>query len=48
MGKVKPDWQDIETVRDYLGKGCEAVVKYEQFVKETIPRGKRPELVGEG
>jgi len=48
MGRVKREWQDIETVLGYFGKGRKAVEKYERYVKEGISRGKRPELVGGG
>jgi len=48
MGRVKRDWQDINTVLGYFGKGHKAVEKYEQYVEEGIPLGKRPELVGGG
>jgi len=48
MGRVKRDWQNIDTVLAYFGKGREAVKKYEQFVKEGVSHGKRPELVGGG
>jgi REP element-mobilizing transposase RayT len=48
MGRVKRDWQDIATVLGYFGKGHKAVEKYEQYVREGITLGKRPELVGGG
>ncbi len=48
MGRVKRDWQDINTILSYFGRGREAVEKYEQFVKEGISLGRRPELVGGG
>jgi len=48
MGRVKRDWQDIETVIAYFGKGRQAVEKYEQYVEEGVFHGKRPELVGGG
>jgi len=48
MGRVKRDWQDIETVLGYFGKGRKAVEKYEQYVEQGILLGKRPELVGGG
>jgi len=48
MGRVKRDWQDTDTVFSYFGKGHQANEKYEQFVKEGVPHGKRPELVGGG
>jgi len=48
MGRVKRDWQDIKAITAYFGKGPHAVKKYEQYVKEGISHGKRPELVGGG
>ena len=48
MGRVKRDWQDVDTVLGYFGKGHKAVEKYEQYVEEGISLGKRPELVGGG
>jgi hypothetical protein len=48
MGRVKRDWQEIGTVITYFGKGRRAVEKYEQYVREGISHGKRPELVGGG
>lgn len=48
MGRVKRAWQDITTVLAYFGKGQKAAEKYEQFVKEGVSQGRRPELVGGG
>jgi putative transposase len=48
MGRVKRDWQDIDTVLGYFGKGHKAVKRYEQYVEEGISLGKRPALVGGG
>jgi hypothetical protein len=48
MGRVRRDWQDIDTVLGYFGKGHKAVEKYEQYVEEGISLGKRPALVGGG
>lgn len=48
MGRVKREWQDIRTVLAYFGKRGKGVEKYEQYVKEGVSRGKRPELVGGG
>jgi len=48
LGRVRRDWQDIGTVLGYFGKGKRAVEKYEQYVREGISLGKRPELVGGG
>jgi len=48
IGRVKREWQDVETVLGYFGKGHKAVENYEQYVEEGISLGKRPELVGGG
>ena len=48
MGRVKRDWQDIETVLSYFGKRRKAVEKYEQYVQEGVSLGKRPQFVGGG
>jgi putative transposase len=48
MGRVKRGGQDIDTVLRYFGGGQKAVGKYEQFVREGISQGRRPELVGGG
>ncbi|MBM4340074.1 MAG: hypothetical protein FJ110_11050 [Deltaproteobacteria bacterium] len=47
-GRVKRVWQDIETVLGYFGKGRNVVGKYEEFVREGISQGRKPELVGGG
>ena len=48
MGRVERKWQDIDTVLGYFGRGREAFKKYEQFVREGLSQGRRPELVGGG
>jgi hypothetical protein len=48
VGRVKRDWQDIKTITAYFGKGRRAVEQYEQYVREGVSLGKRPELVGGG
>jgi putative transposase len=48
VGRVEQKWQDIDTVLRYFGRGREAVEKYEQFVREGVSQGRRPELVGGG
>jgi len=48
MGRVKRDWQEIDSVLAYFGKGHRAVEKYEQYVREGSSYGKRPQLVGGG
>jgi hypothetical protein len=48
-GKVKRGWQDTDTVLAYFGHGKKkAVLGYEEFVREGISQGRRPELVGGG
>ncbi len=49
MGKVKRDWQDMDTVLVYFGrKRKEGISEYESFVQGGINQGRRPELVGGG
>jgi hypothetical protein len=48
IGRVKREWQDVDTVLGYFGRGHKAVEKYERYVEEGISLGKRPELVGGG
>jgi putative transposase len=49
VGQVKREWQDTDTVLAYFGKRRkQARLGYEQFVKEGISLGRRPELVGGG
>ena len=48
MGRVKQQWQDVNTILAYFGEGKKAVEKYEEFVKEGAVQGRRPELVGGG
>ena len=48
MGRVKQQWQDVNTILAFFGKGKKAVEKYEEFVKEGAVQGRRPELVGGG
>jgi hypothetical protein len=48
MGRVERKWQDMDTVLGYFGRGRKAVEKYEQFVREGVSQGRRPELVGGG
>ena len=48
IGRVKRKWQDIDTVLSYFGKGRKAIEKYEEFVREGVSQGRRPELVGGG
>jgi len=49
VGRVKRDWQDTETVLAYFGdKRKEAILRYEEFVKDGVSQGSRPELVGGG
>jgi len=49
MGRGKRGWQDTGTILAYFGKRrTVARIKYEEFVREGIDQGKRPELVGGG
>jgi len=49
MGRVKREWQDTDTVLAYFGKRRKkAIVHYEDFIKQGIEAGSRPELVGGG
>lgn len=48
MGRVKRDWQDTGMILAYFGNGRKATEKYEQYVREGISEGKRPDLVGGG
>jgi len=49
VGRIKREWQDVETVLAYFGRRRNMAVKrYKQFVREGTRQGKRPELVGGG
>lgn len=49
VGRVKREWQDVETVLAYFGSRRNMAVKrYEQFIREGMKQGRRPELVGGG
>ena len=49
MGGVDRDWQDIAAVLAYFGqKRKRAIERYEAFVREGIPQGRRADLVGGG
>ena len=49
MGRVKRPWQREKTVLAYFGKRKkEAVANYEDYMREGIGLGKRPELTGGG
>lgn len=49
MEKGKSGWQDVETVLAYFGrKRKEAMGKYEEFIREGIAEGRRPDLTGGG
>ena len=49
LGRVKRDWQDVDTVLGYFGKRRrEATRNYERYVAEGLEMGRRPELVGGG
>jgi len=49
LGRVKREWQDVDSVLGYFGKRRkEAMRKYEKYVAEGVSMGKRLELVGGG
>ena len=49
LGKTERGWQDRETVLGYFGRKIkEAIRRYEEFIKEGIPQGRREDLVGGG
>jgi putative transposase len=49
MGKRKRRWQDVGTVLGYFGRRKRrAIAAYENYVREGIEKGRRPELVGGG
>jgi hypothetical protein len=49
VGKVKRDWQAVDAVLAYFGKGRKkAIQRYEEFVTGGVSQGRRPELEGGG
>ena len=49
LGRVKREWQDVDTVLAYFGKRRkEAMKRYERYVAEGMGMGRRPDLVGGG
>jgi hypothetical protein len=49
MGKRKRRWQDVGTVLGYFGRRKRrTIAAYENYVREGIEKGRRPELVGGG
>jgi len=49
MRKQKRRWQDVGTVLGYFGRRKRrAIAAYENYVREGIEKGRRPELVGGG
>jgi hypothetical protein len=49
MGVVERDWQDTTTILSSFGRSRrQARERYEEFVREGLAQGKRPELVGGG
>jgi len=49
MGKVEREWQDVDTVLGYFGRRKSvAIGKYEDFIREGVSWGRRPELGGGG
>jgi putative transposase len=49
MGKQERGWQDVGAVLGYFGRRKKkAMAGYEEYVREGIEKGRRPELVGGG
>jgi len=49
MGRQKRGWQDVGTVLEYYGRRKRrAIAAYEDYVREGMEKGRRPELVGGG
>jgi hypothetical protein len=49
MGKQKRGWQDVGAVLSYFGRRKKrAIAGYENYVREGMEKGRRPELVGGG
>jgi len=49
MGKVARDWQDTESILSFFSPRLPtARAKYERFVADGVPMGRRPGLVGGG
>ena len=49
MDRVKRDWQETDSVLAYFGKRKKLARRgYEEFVKDGVSQGRRPELVGGG
>ena len=49
LGRATPPWQDQKYVLSCFGRSARAAIRaYRQYVKEGLPQGRRPELVGGG
>lgn len=48
IGKRKREWQDTEYVLSFFGEGRKGIKEYLEFIREGIPQGRRPDLVGGG
>ena len=49
MGKQKRGWQDVGSVLGFFGwRKKRAIAAYENYVREGIEKGRKPELVGGG
>ena len=49
IGKQERGWQDVGAVLGYFGRRKKrAIIAYENYVREGIEKGRRPELVGGG
>jgi putative transposase len=49
IGNIQHPWQDVEGILSYFGKSRKrAIERYEEYIKEGVKAGERPELVGGG
>jgi hypothetical protein len=49
IGKVKRDWQDVNSILGIFGKRKSNAKKaYQRFIENGVEQGKRPELTGGG
>jgi hypothetical protein len=49
MGIISREWQDVDTILSHFGKRRnQARRSYEEFMREGVSQGRRPELVGGG
>jgi putative transposase len=48
MGQVERPWQDTRSILSFFGTAAGSRKRYQAFVAQGIPLGRRPELVGGG